>query len=86
MTENASTVPATAADLRVGDVIEWQNGHYYTVNKLPEEGRYPQEYSDPNLAIWVTELNDEMAPTGPGVKQIHESDAILNVLIPRPAE
>jgi hypothetical protein len=70
----------------VGDVIKWLDGHYCTMDKLPEQGRYEQEYSDPTIAIWVTELDADMAPAGPSVKQLHEPDAILDVRTPRPGE
>ena len=84
MTENASTVPVTATDLRVGDVIKWQDGRYYAVNTLPEAGHYPQEYSEPKMAIWVTEMNEDMIPVTNSTKQIHADNAVLDVLTPRP--
>ncbi len=84
MTENTSTVPVTAPDLRVGDVIKWPDGRYYAVDTLPEPGRYQEEYSAPLIAIWVTEMNEDMTPAGNSERQVHAEDAVLDVLTPRP--
>lgn len=86
MTENTSTVPVIATDLRVGDVFKGSDDHYYTVDTPPEPSRYLQEYSAPNIAIRVTEMNEDMTPVANSTKQVHEEDAVLDVLTPRPEE
>jgi hypothetical protein len=85
VTENASTVPVTATDLRVGDVIKWSDGHYYAVDSLPEPA-YPQEYADPGTTVWVTELNEDMTRVANSAKVLHPDEAVLNVLTPRPED
>jgi hypothetical protein len=85
VTENASTVPVTATDLRVGDVIKWIDGRYYAVDSLPEPG-YPQEYADPRTAVWVTALNEDMTRVTNSTKVIHADEAVLDVLTPRPED
>jgi hypothetical protein len=84
VTENASTMPVSPADLRVGDVIKWVDGRYYAVNTLPEPGLYTQEYADPGISIWVTELNADMTPVTNSAEVMHPDEAVLNVLTPRP--
>jgi hypothetical protein len=86
MTENAFTVPVTATDLRVGDVIKWSDGRYYAVDTPPESGDRSEEYSEPKIAVFVTEVNDNKTPVGNSGKQEHAQEAILDVLTPRPTE
>jgi hypothetical protein len=84
VTENASTVPVTATDLRVGDVIKWSDGRYYAVDTLPEPGHYSQEYSEPEMSILVTEMNEDMTPMTNSKKVRHSDAAVLDVVTPRP--
>lgn len=84
MTQSASTVPVTAEDLQVGDVICWPDGHYCAVDTLPESGRYEQEYAEPKLAVWVTEVNADKAPIGQSTREIYSQDAVFQVMTPRP--
>ena len=86
MTENTSTVPVIATDLRVGDVFKGSNGRYYTVDTRPEPSRYLEEYSAPLIAIQVTEMNEDMTPVANSIRQVHEEDVVLDVLTPRPEE
>jgi hypothetical protein len=85
VTENAFTVPVTAPDLRVGDVIKWIDGRYYAVDSLPEPA-HPQEYADPGTTVWVTELNEDMTRVTNSAKVLHSDEAVLNVLTPRPED
>lgn len=85
MTENISTVPVIATDLRVGDVFKGSDGRYYTVDTPPEPIRL-QEYSAANIAFRVTEMNEDMTPVANSTRVIHEEDAELEVLTPRPEE
>jgi hypothetical protein len=55
MTENTSTVPVRAADLRVGDVVKWRDGRYCVVESLPEPNHFATEYAEPLVAFWATE-------------------------------
>jgi hypothetical protein len=86
VTESISTVPVTAADLLVGDVFKSPGGgRYYAVDTPPVSSRYPEEYAEPKIAIWVTELNEYMIPAATYcTKLIYSSDAVLDALIPRP--
>jgi hypothetical protein len=84
MTENASSVPVTAEDLQVGDVIKWPDGRYCAVDSLPDSHRYPQEYAVPKFSVWVTELNQDMTPSAQRSKEIYSQDAVFDVLTPRP--
>ena len=84
MSEDTSTMPVTAEDLRVGDVIRWPDGRYYSVDTPPESSRYPQEYSPLRMAVWVTQMNADMVPVANSAKQVHSPDAVLDVLTPRP--
>jgi hypothetical protein len=54
------------------------------VNTLPEPGLYTQEYADPGISIWVTELNADMTPVTNSAEVMHPDEAVLNVLTPRP--
>jgi hypothetical protein len=84
VTDDISTVPVAATDLQVGDVIRWPDGRYFAVNSEPEPSRYPEEYSAPRLAIWATEINQDMTPVANSAKQVLELNVVLNVLTPRP--
>jgi hypothetical protein len=86
VTENTSTVPVTAANLLVGDVFKSPGGsRYYAVDTPPKANQYPEEYAEPKIAIWVTELNEYMTPVATYcTKLIYSSDAVLDALIPRP--
>jgi hypothetical protein len=86
MTENAFTVPVTATDLRVGDVFKWSDDRYYAVDSLLESGNQSEEYSEPKIAVCVTEVNDDRTPVGNSGKQEHAPEAVLDVLTPRPTE
>jgi hypothetical protein len=83
--EDASTVPVTAPDLQVGDVIKESDGHYYAVDSRPEPSAERQEYPVPHIMMWVTEMNGNMIRSGNGEKRvIYPQDAVLDVLAPRP--
>ena len=85
VSEDASTVPVIATDLQVGDVIKSSDGHYYAVDTRPERSRERQEYPEPHIAIWVTEMNDDMTQVeNSGQRVVHSEDVVLDVLIPRP--
>jgi hypothetical protein len=85
VSEDAPTEPVIAADLQVGDVIKASNGRYYAVDTLPEPSRERQEYPEPHVAIWVTEMNDDMTQVeNSGQRVVHSQDVVLDVLIPRP--
>jgi hypothetical protein len=86
MTEGAFFVPVTATDLRVGDVIKWSDGRYYAVDSLLDSDNHSEEYSEPKMAVCVTEVNDDRTPVGNSGKQEHAPQAVLNVLTPRPGE
>jgi hypothetical protein len=86
MNDDEFTVPVTATDLRVGDVIRWPDGRYYVVDTPPEQGVHSEEYSEPKIAVCVTEMNHDMTPAGNSGKQEHPPEAVLNVLTPRPPE
>jgi hypothetical protein len=86
MAEDISTVPVTAENLQVGDVIRWPDGRYYSVDTVPESSHYPAEYSVQTLAIWVTEMDEDMAPAGKRAKAQFPSDGVLDVLTPRPGK
>jgi hypothetical protein len=85
--ESASTVEVTATDLRIGDVVKGIDGRYYAVNTLPEPSPHQQEYAVPHITFLVTEVNEDRTPiaNSEGEKRtIHEEDAVLDVLTPRP--
>jgi hypothetical protein len=83
--EGTSTEPVIASDLQVGDVIKASDGHYYAVDTRPEPSPERQEYPTPNIAMWVTQMNDDMTPVANSEKRvIHAQDVVLDVLIPRP--
>jgi hypothetical protein len=85
VTEDASTVPVTAPDLQVGDVIKESDGHYYAVDTRPEPSKERQEYPVPHIVMWVTEMNGDMSHAANGERRvIYPQDAVLNVLTPRP--
>jgi hypothetical protein len=86
VTDNVSTVPVAAADLQVGDVIRWPDGRYFAVNSEPETSRYPEEYSASRVAIWATEVDQDMTPVTNSAKQVLELNVVLNVLTPRPTK
>jgi hypothetical protein len=85
VSEDTSTEPVTAADLRVGDVIKASDGRNYVVDTAPEPEPDREEYLTPNIAIQVTELTADLTPVANTEKRIvHAQDAILNVLRPGP--
>jgi hypothetical protein len=84
--ENATTVPVTATDLRVGDVIKWTDGRFYTVDTPPESGDRSEEYSEPKILVCVTEVIGDFNRVGNSARQVHAQEAILDVLTPRPTE
>jgi hypothetical protein len=84
MADNASTVPVAATDLRVGDVIRWPDGRYFAVNTKPEPSHYPEEYSAPRIAVWVTKIIQDMTPVANSAKEVLSRNAVLEVLTPRP--
>jgi hypothetical protein len=85
VSEGTSTEPVIASDLQVGDVIKASDGHYYAVDTLPEPNRERQEYPTPNIAMWVTQVNDDMTRVANSEKRvIHAQDVVLDVLVPRP--
>ena len=86
MTDDGFTIPVTATDLRVGDIIKWSDGRYYAVDTPPESGDHSEEYSEPKVAVYVTEVNGNQTPVGNSGKQEHAPEAVLNVLMPRPDE
>jgi hypothetical protein len=86
MTENTTTVPVKAADLKVGDVVKWPDGRYCVVDTPPEPGHFAAEYGEPLVAFWATETNADMTRPASSTKQIHASYAVLDVLEPRPSE
>ncbi len=86
MTENASTVPVRAADLRVGDVVKMPDGGYCVVDSMPEASHFAAEYAEPRVAFWATETNADTAQPASSTKHIHASYAVLDVLEPRPPE
>lgn len=86
MDSNAFTVPVTATDLRVGDVIKWPGGRYYVVDTPPESAARSEEYSEPKIAVSVTEMNVDLSRVGNSATQVHPPEAVLDVLTPRPAE
>jgi hypothetical protein len=83
---DAFTVPVTATDLRVGDVIKWPGGRFYVVDTPPESGAHSEEYSEPKVAVSVTEMNDDLNRVGASARQVHPPTAVLDVLTPRPTE
>ena len=85
MTESAFTVPVTATDLRVGDVIKWPDGRYFAVDTPPKSGAWSGEYSEPEVAVRVTQMNDYMYRVGDSATQVHPAETVLDVLMPRPA-
>jgi hypothetical protein len=86
MTENATTVPVRAADLRVGDVVKWPDGRYCVVDTLPESSHVAAEYGESRVAFWATETNADMIRPVGSTQHIHASYAVLDVLEPRPPE
>ena len=85
MSEDTFTVPVMAADLQVGDVIKASDGHYYAVDTLPKPSLERQEYPEPHITIWVTEMNDDMTQVANSEQLVvHSEDVVLDVLIPRP--
>jgi hypothetical protein len=85
VSEDTSTVPVSAPDLQVGDVIKASNGHYYAVDTLPEASRERQEYPTPHIVLQVTEMNGDMTQVANGEKRVVlTQDAVLDVLTPRP--
>jgi len=84
--DSAFTVPVTVTDLRVGDVIKWSDGRYYVVDTAPETGAWSGEYSEPKVAVFVTEMNVALYRMGDSASQVHAPEAVLNVLMPRPTE
>jgi hypothetical protein len=84
VTDNISTMPVAATDLQVGDVIRWPDGRYFAVNSEPEQTRHPEEYSAPRVAIWATEIDQDMTPVGNSAMQVLELNIVLDVLTPRP--
>jgi hypothetical protein len=84
VSEDTSTVPVIAADLRVGDVIKAENGHYYAVDTVPEPSRERQEYPTPHIVLTVTEMNGDMTQVANSEKRMElTQDAVLDVLTPR---
>jgi len=85
VSEDTSTVPVTAPDLQVGDVIKSSDGHYYAVDTRPEPSRERQEYPVPHIAMRVTEMNADMTQVANSEKRVvFSQDAVLDVLTPRP--
>lgn len=85
VSEDTSTVPVSAPDLQVGDVIKASNGRYYAVDTLPEASRERQEYPTPHIVLQVTEMNGDMTQVANGEKRVVlTQDAVLDVLTPRP--
>jgi hypothetical protein len=85
VSDDTSTVPVTATDLQVGDVIKGEDGHYYAVDTLPEPSRERQEYPVPHIVMQVTEMNSDMIqPANGGKRMVFPQDAVLDVLKPRP--
>jgi hypothetical protein len=84
VSDDKSTVPVTAADLQVGDVIKVSDGHYYAVDTPPEPNRERQEYPTPHIAMQVTEMNGDMTQIANEKRVILTQDAVLDVLTPRP--
>ena len=85
VSEDTSTVPVSAPDLQVGDVIKASNGRYYAVDTLPEASRERQEYPTPHIVLQVTEMNGDMTQVANGEKRVVlTQDAVLEVLTPRP--
>jgi hypothetical protein len=82
--EYVATVSVSAADLRIGDVIRWPDGRCYAVDAVPQPDRYPEEYSEPMVAIRVTEIDEDMTPVADAVKQALSPDIVVDVLTPRP--
>ena len=84
MTESTATVPVTATDLQVGDVIKAWNGHYYAVDTRPVPSRNPEEYLEPHMDIGVTETHADRTPVPNSAKRVALSqDAVFDVLVPR---
>jgi hypothetical protein len=85
VSDDKSTVPVTAADLQVGDVIKVSDGHYYAVDTLPEPSRERQEYPVPHIVMQVSEMNGDVTQPADGEKRmVYPQDAVLDVLTPRP--
>jgi hypothetical protein len=84
VTESPSTVPVTAADLRVGDVIKSPDGHYYAVDTLPEPSGYREDYAEPGIWFWATETNESKTKVADKTQHIHSPEVVLTVLTPRP--
>jgi hypothetical protein len=85
VSEDTSTVPVSAPDLQVGDVIKASNGRYYAVDTLPEASRERQEYPTPHIVLQVTEMNGDMTQVANSEKRVVlTQDAVLDVLTPRP--
>jgi hypothetical protein len=51
---------------------------------MPQPDRYPEEYSEPMVAIRVTEIDEDMTPVADAVKQALSPDIVVDVLTPRP--
>jgi hypothetical protein len=86
MTENTTTTPVRAADLRLGDVVKWPDGRYCVVDILPEPSQLPAEYGEPLVEFWATETNADVTRPASSTKHIHASYAVLDVLEPRPPD
>jgi len=86
VTQSVFTVPVTVTDLRVGDVIMWSDGRYYVVDTSPASGAWSGEYSEPKVAVCVTEMNSALDRVGSSATQVHAPEAVLDVLMPRPTE
>jgi hypothetical protein len=86
MTENTSTVPVRAADLRVGDIVKWPDGRNCVVDNLPEPSQPDAEYGEPLVAFWATETNADTTRPASSTKFMHASYAVLDVLEPRPSD
>jgi hypothetical protein len=85
MTEATQTVPVTAEDLRAGDIIQWPDGRYQSVDRLPEPID-AEEYLAPKISVWLTDLDQDMKPAGPSTREAFSQNAVLQVLTPRPSE
>jgi hypothetical protein len=87
VTEETSTEPVIASDLRVGDVIRTPDGRHYAVDTQPEPNPENQEYPVPHIFLQVTEMNADLTEVEKGENRlVLAQDADLDVLSPRPAD
>jgi hypothetical protein len=84
MADSTPTVPVTAENLMVGDIIKLAEGGYFKVTTAPRLNRDQEEYAPPKITVWGTELNSDKTPVADNTQEIYHQNAVFQVLTPRP--